>query len=172
MVNTTRMTTAGPFWRLFKHQLLSFLRMFYTQLLLTFHSQVKNIKRKWEQSSENWRITLSFISNPSSPYCVMLYFWWTCSVNLKLITLGSERKKPQRIQGSELRFVFHDKACFHCRKLAAHTCLNKRIFSTSFPGSFIGGREMKEPGNEVGIFCPTATQRVLLLGLRWRRAKS
>ena len=28
---------------------------------------------------------------PSSSYCVMLYFWWGYSRNLKLISLGSER---------------------------------------------------------------------------------
>ena len=30
---------------------------------------------------------------PSSSYCVMLYFWWGCRRNLKLITLESERVK-------------------------------------------------------------------------------
>ena len=28
---------------------------------------------------------------PSSPYCVMYYYWWGCRRNLTLITLGSER---------------------------------------------------------------------------------
>ena len=32
---------------------------------------------------------------PSSSYSVMLYFWWGCRVNLKLITLGRERVELQ-----------------------------------------------------------------------------
>ena len=36
---------------------------------------------------------LSKLWKPSSPYCVMWYFWWGCRGNLELITPGSERFK-------------------------------------------------------------------------------
>ena len=37
--------------------------------------------------------------------CVMWYFWWSCSRNLNLITLGSGRVKP----------IWHDSTDFHDR---------------------------------------------------------
>ena len=46
-----------------------------------------------------WKLVVwsSFIwvsyGNPSSVYCVMLYFWLGCRGNLRFITLGSERVK-------------------------------------------------------------------------------
>ena len=48
---------------------------------------------KWELVVQSSFIWVSH-EKPSSPYCVMLYFWWGCRRNLKLITLVSERVKP------------------------------------------------------------------------------
>ena len=36
------------------------------------------------------------MKSQSISYCEMLYFWWGCRGNLKLVTLGSERVKTAR----------------------------------------------------------------------------
>ena len=59
----------------------------------TFSQPFKQ-KMYWWGSERIGSIIIFHLSKrckPSSLYCVMLYFWWSCRENLKLITLGTEQ---------------------------------------------------------------------------------
>ena len=68
--------------------------------LANLHTQFKKYilpMHKW--CSENWYYNIIFdlttgYEKPSSPYSVVLYFWWGCRENLELITLGSDFLNP------------------------------------------------------------------------------
>ena len=75
---------------------------------------------------------------PSSSYCVMKHFWWSCRENLILISLGSERVKWQQFSLNWLDIVpGHSEACHVKSQFQAAMCfprcqvINKKQLTVS-----------------------------------------
>ena len=79
---------------------------------------------------------------PSSPYCAMLYLWWGCRRNLKLVTLGSERvnvghtvKTARAVWPRQLNCI----VCQHLSIVARDIARNAARVGTSFTSATLQG---------------------------------